>query len=559
VSVRVAYMRRVRRGGLLGGLRLVGATGEASWQPRAGSEQEASAFMDAAKWIKQTLEGPRSRDALETLVLDANGAACSWLTCTSTDLSTVGAAARGAGVADDESGGSSTSPVEFFAPSDMDSSVQPLGVEIKPESKHTFLKSRKSKDAPVPQRVAVLATSDVPGRVLVDELDRLGVRVGHVCTIWHAMASAWGTTANSPGNPVKGASSRESVATSSGDAIVGVVLIDPDGQLLWCWAHEGELLASGSMRLRTLRAVTVGGGDEDAAAVIACDAGDVGRLVNEWLGWSMQLSRGPTRVVCVLPESMGDVQPDDSPVMRAGEFGEAFASKWAMASVDAVVHDDPIAATLKRMVNVLEATPASATLQPGQALLTLSNRPNVQTRRLYVWGAAALFAIAGAVGALGWMFQRQAANAEERAMGYRAAWQKPAKDIYPQAFDAGFQKGLSPLAKLTDEVKRREDAMSKPTIASDIKPVMAELEKISLVLSAPNVKVENIVLDSGSVPRVMVVVPTTRDAELLLEGLRRVSGGVLTNWTMSMQDVSGTGERRATFESKWPDDKRAER
>jgi hypothetical protein len=313
------------------------------------------------------------------------------------------------------------------------------------------------------------------------------------------------------------------------------------------------------MRLRTLRAVTVGGGDEDAAAVIACDAGDVGRLVNEWLGWSMQLSRGPTRVVCVLPESMGDVQPDDSPVMRAGEFGEAFASKWAMASVDAVVHDDPIAATLNRMVNVLEATPASATLQPGQSLLTLSNRPNVQTRRLYVWGAAALFAIAGAVGALGWMFQRQAANAEERAMGYRAAWQKPAKDIYPQAFDAGFQKGLSPLAKLTDEVKRREDAMSKPTIASDIKPVMAELEKISLVLSAPNVKVENIVLDSGSVPRVMVVVPTTRDAELLLEGLRRVSGGVLTNWTMSMQDVSGTGERRATFESKWPDDKRAER
>jgi hypothetical protein len=82
--------------------------------------------------------------------------------------------------------------------------------------------------------------------------------------------------------------------------------------------------------------------------------------------------------------------------------------------------------------------------------------------------------------------------------------------------------------------------------------VLTELEKISLVLSAPSVKVENISLDSGGVPRVQVTVPTTRDAEQLLEGLRRVSGGVLTNWTMSMQDVGGTGERRATFESKWP-------
>ncbi|HLP86176.1 MAG TPA: hypothetical protein VK157_17620 [Phycisphaerales bacterium] len=559
MSVRVVYMRRARRGGLVAGLRLVGATGEATWTPRVSSEQDAGVFTDAAKWIKQTLEGPRSRDALEAIVLDASGATCAWVTSASTDLSAVASAARGAGVNDEESG-SGGSAMEFFAPSDMESSVQPLGVEIKPESKHTLLKARKPKDLPAPQRLAVLATGDVPGRVLVDELDRVGVRTGQVCTIWHAMASAWGSTANSPGTPVS--SSRESVATSSGDAVVGVVLIDPEGQLLWCWAHEGELLASGSMRVRVVRPVAVGG-DDTPDAIIACDAADVGRLVNEWLGWSMQLSRGPTRVVCVLPESMGDggdvATGDEATMMRAGEFGEAFANKWAMASVDAVVHDDPVGATLKRMVNVLEATPASVSLKPGQALVALSNRPNVQTRRLYVWGAAALFGAAGVVGALGWMFQRQAAAADAQAAAYRAAWQQPAKDVYPPAFDSGFQRGVSPLQKLSDEVKRREDAMSKPSIASEIKPVLTELEKISLVLSAPNVKVENIQLDSGSVPRVMATVPTTRDAELLLEGLRRVSGGVLTNWTMTMQDVGGTGERRVTFESKWPDDKRTER
>jgi len=549
VSIRVAYMRRVRRGGLMAGVRLVGATGEATWQPRDQAEQDAGTFADAAKWIKQTLEGPRSRDALEAVVLDASGTACAWMTTTSTDLQVLGAAARNAGVTDDDGGSSSTSAVEFFAPSDMDSSVQPLGVEIKPESQHTFLKTRKPKDAPPPQRVAVLAAGDVPARVLVDELDKLNVRVGQVCTVWHAMAAAWGTTANSPGTPVSGG--RESVATSAADAVVGVVLIDPEGQLLWCWAHEGELLASGSMRLRVLRPV-MAGGNETGPAVVACDAADVGRLVNEWLGWSMQLSRGPTRVICVLPESMGELPEGEPGVMRAGEFGEAFASKWAMASVDAVVHDDPLGATLKRFVTVLEATPASATVLPGQALVALSNRPNMQTRRLFVWGAAALFALAAAVGALGWMFQRQTGAAETREAGYRQAWQDPAKAIYPLAFDASFQRGISPLNKLLDEVKRREEAMSKPGIASDIKPVLTELEKISLVLSAPSVKVENISLDSGGVPRVQVTVPTTRDAEQLLEGLRRVSGGVLTNWTMSMQDVGGTGERRATFESKWP-------
>ncbi len=550
MSVRVAYMRRLRRGGLLEGLRLTGATGEALWKPREQAEQDASAFVDAAKWIKQTLEGPRSRDALEAIVLDASGSACAWMTTTSTDLSVLGAAARGAGATEDESGGSATSAVEFFAPSDMDSSVQPLGVEIKPESQHTLLKARKPKDAPQPQRVAVLAAGDVPARVLVDELDRLNVRVGQVCTVWHAMAAAWGTTANAPGTPVSGG--RESVATSTADAVVGVVLVDPEGQLLWCWAHEGELLASGSMRLRVLRPVMAGGSDEPGEAVVACDSADVGRLVNEWLGWSMQLSRGPTRVVCVLPGSMGELPDAEAGVMRAGEFGEAFAGKWAMASVDAVVHDDPIGATLKRFVGVLEATPASTSVSAGQALVALSNRPNVQTRRLYVWGAAALFALAGAVGGLGWLFDRQTAAAETRAAAYRQAWQDPAKQIYPLAFDATFQRGIAPLDKLLDEVKRRERAMSKPTVASEIKPVLAELEKISLVLSAPNVKVENITLDSSGVPRVQVTVPTTRDAEQLLEGLRRVSGGVLSNWTMSMQDVGGTGERRATFESKWP-------
>jgi hypothetical protein len=554
VSVRVAYMRRVRRGGLLAGLRLTGVTGEATWEPRAGAEQNASVFSDAAAWIKLTLEGPRSRDALEAIVLDAGGSACAWMTTTSTDLAVLGAAARSGGASDDESGGSATSAVEFFAPSDMDSSVQPLGVEIKPESQHTLLKGRKPKQAPPAQRVAVLAAGDVPARVLVDELDRLGVRVGQVCTIWHAMALAWGTTANAPGTPVS--TSRENVAISSADAVVGVVLIDPQGQLLWCWAHEGELLASGSMRLRVVRPVMAGAADESAESSVACDAADVGRLVNEWLGWSMQLSRGPTRVICVMPPSMGEQA--ESGEMRAGEFGEAFASKWAMASVDAVVHDDPIGATLRRLVGVLEATPAHATTQPGHALVALSNRPNVQTRRLYVWGAAALFALAGAVGALGWMFQRQAAAAEVRAAEYREAWQEPARAVYPLALDASFQRGTPPLTKLLDEVKRREEAFNKPSIASEIKPVLTELEKISLVLSAPNVKVENITLDSMSVPRVQVTVPTTRDAEQILEGLRRVSGGVLSNWTMSMQDVGGTGERRATFESKWPDERRSQ-
>ena len=73
MSVRVCYLRRSDRGGLLKGLRLVGQEADESWpaepidsqaraQPAASvsSSQSAQTYDDAAAWIKRQLASTRS-------------------------------------------------------------------------------------------------------------------------------------------------------------------------------------------------------------------------------------------------------------------------------------------------------------------------------------------------------------------------------------------------------------------------------------------------------------------------------------------------------------------
>jgi hypothetical protein len=79
--------------------------------------------------------------------------------------------------------------------------------------------------------------------------------------------------------------------------------------------------------------------------------------------------------------------------------------------------------------------------------------------------------------------------------------------------------------------------------------VVRELELLSLVLASPTVEVLSITLDSASVPVVEVLVPTTSEAEALLEGLRRIGGSTIASWSM---DISSQGEkRRARLSGRW--------
>ena len=76
MSVRVALLNRSARGGLLHSLRLVGATSDVTWQPpgiKSDSEQREQHYQHAAEWTRTQLDGARTRDTLELLVLDPTG------------------------------------------------------------------------------------------------------------------------------------------------------------------------------------------------------------------------------------------------------------------------------------------------------------------------------------------------------------------------------------------------------------------------------------------------------------------------------------------------------
>ena len=300
MSVRVAYVQRSGRGLVVRGVRMASQTTDALWPeggrpeggtPDAQGEQDAGTYRTIAAWIKTNLHGARSRDSLELLCLDASGAIYSWLSAPTRDPQVVALLARQGGPTASEAGESTSpdfTPVSYFAPTPLDSTVQPLPADAdQPVVTGKHAKPGKGSEPRPSHRMAALAASDLPARLLVDALDGVGVRVGEVATVWHAMALAWDRGARAApsvdGEPVAGAS-----------PVTGVVMIDDDARLLWCWSQRGRLLAGGSIRLRTVPGAASAEGDAPAPAPVPlCVREDVARLAAEWVAWSMQLSRAP--------------------------------------------------------------------------------------------------------------------------------------------------------------------------------------------------------------------------------------------------------------------------
>lgn len=564
MSVRVALLERTARGGLLHSLRLVGATADESWKPaglRADADQSPEHYAQGAAWIKERLVGPRTRDSLELLVLDPTGGVCSWMNVSHSDLAKLAIQARSSGVPDDLEGATpSISPVEFFASSSTDSSVQPLGFEqttavadAKPSRRQIAgKKADQAADAHNgSRRLAVLALTDVPARVMLDALDHEGIRTAGVASFWHALAMAW--------SPGAGAGAQRVAAdpltqTPSATDTAAVILVEDTGRLSWCWCERDRLLCAGVMRCPVVRNADQ---SADAESLVALGKDDIARLASEWLSWSVQTQASPTRIVCVLPKNLAvpSASPPDAPAntigLSAGEFGEALASTWRGALLDMVVHEDPLGATLRRLVSFLESTPASPTPDSRTALLDLAARPGRQHRTMYLWTAGALVALAVAAGVVGWRFRSQAEDARQTVRGWGDAWRPTVEQLFPAALAP--RPTFTSLMELEDEVKRRQEAVTGPDKVAKARPILPEFESISLVVGAPGIKLQEISLDSTERPqRVVVIAPTTAEAEAVLEGLKRVGGSMLTDWNFTVQPEGTGDERRVTLTAKWP-------
>lgn len=535
MSVRVCYVKRAQRGALLTGLRLCGSRADAPWQAPAPGAKTPADFDAAARWVRDHLAGTRSPDSLPALCLDADGGVFSWLSSPSRDPAVVATLARdGPGALDDSPSGASASPVEFFAPDDSESLVQPLAPALNGRARGLRLPGR-GKAEPAPQaaeRLAVLSQLDTPARLLIDALDRAGVGVEGVVSIWHAMIRAWDPAAT---RSAPAPADARVVADSSAPALA-VVLNDAAGRLLWAWGRDGSLLAGGAIRVR---------GSQGHWQVSRDDAS---RLVNDWLAWAAQLGEAPSRVVCVVP-------PGEEGSEGLALFGEALASAWPGAGVDIAAHDDPLGATLSRLAERLEAAPAPrhADASPDHGLVRLTLRRGREHRRLYIWSAAAMVVAAGAVAAWGHAIRDRASDAARSAAEWDAAWRERVGQLYPDV--PLVQIGRRPVDILREELQKKERLLRRPDKAEPAMPVLQELETLSFIIGDPAYTLEELSLDTRGLNRVRVVTDDISSAEGLLSALRDIDGSHMADWRERFspkQDLQGGTPRvLAEFTGSW--------
>lgn len=539
MSVRVCYMMRESRGAGLASLRLVGQASDESW-PAEGTRVTTGdpGSIDAgAAWIRQRLQATRTARALTALVLDASAGVCAWVSSPSREAGVVAAIARsGAAVAavDGSAGEASVragAALEYFAPSDPESSIEPLAPP-QPGSGTT--------------RLAVLGVSDVSARLLIDALDTEGVPVEQSSTIWHALCAAW-----DPGARVRKPTDTEVIAAAP---LCAVVLVDPAGTLIWAWSREGRLVAGGSLRLRMAPVASVDSEQaaESDAPRVMLGSDEASRLTAEWLSWSVQLSAAPARVVCLTPEGVA-----------AGEFGRDLTRLWPGASVDVAVQPDAIGTTLQRFADHLENysapdTRAAAEGEPpsaGAMLMGLSQRPGRATRHAHLWIAGAVAGLAGLGLVASWKLSSAASQRRETAAAWESQWRASIQEVFPDALRP--VPRVSPQELLSDEIRRKERELLPVEQPEKTMPVLQELETISMVVGNSLFSLDRISLDTRRI-EVVVLARSTKDAEDLLESLRRIGGSHATDWTMRLRDRRDGQETliEGRYEAQWNPDLR---
>lgn len=532
---RVAYLERSDRGASVRGVRLVGPHDEDRWENLAagGEPDPAAAASRAAGWIADKLAEKRGK-SLAMLCIDADGSVCSWVSASSPEERVVASLARAHAGAGDESG--SETPLAFFAPADAESRVQALD-QPRAAPARRWIPSRGKAPPEPPRRMGVLASADLAARLVIDALDASGIAVDSATSIWHLLAAAWDPSARQ--KPPAG----DPGALTQAGPLTAVVLVEGPDRLIWSWSDAGALVAAGSIRLDGKPSARVG--DEGEAPETRSPLGEhhVARLASEWLGWSLQVGRGPGRVICVVPPVAAGVRTAD------GEepVGARLARVWPQASVDAAVMEDPIGATLRRAL-AAEPDPVALGGDPRTGLVALSHRPARAHRRLYQWSALAIGVGAAALAAAAWRIDARAASASEAAATMRQEIRQTIEQVYPPAMIAPG----GPVLELQKRVSELESKFSAKAPDPPM-PILQEIEALSNVLGSDMIELEELGVAGLSIV-VIVRVPDLATFELLRDALPEVSGSQAVNWTSTQVGGAGGEGLRYQLTASWSDE-----
>lgn len=566
-----AFLERWGGGAALVRVRLVDARDQRVWTPSApdpGSpgdpETIRAAIREAAEWIARQLGDQATRGVL-TVCLDADAARCAWLSSPSAEPRVVRAAVMNAVTAGGDDTGAATPT--FWSTQQaglgLDLSVQALGsADPAPVAKPA------RGEPPQPEaraRLAVLAVPDLAARLLLDELDRLGIVVHSVTSLWHAAALAWdpsraeelhgGTLANAtPADPL----------LSAAEPVAAVVLVEPAGRLVWCWTRAGVLLAAGTMRLRRvapaaqeLALVSAVSNTEPPVPLpepapeleIDFSDADLGRILTDWLAWSLQLGLAPARIVGLGPTHL--ITSLKSPARNSvgiASVTAALATHWTGSVATAAAQNDPVRATLTRLA---EAFRGSAEILPiSQSLGELAARPSRKTRRMHWWLSSAIVAAVFVLAALTWRIERSGAalraEAEQAAVDRRAALEK-IKDLDPRLLT-----DPDPIRLVRTKLTQMADIKKQMKPERPVLPVFARL--IEAVETSPGIRFHmqgRLSVSSTGAVTASFAVPDADAGARFLQSLRVDAAALGVDWR---GNTTGAGDsRRYVLAGSWED------
>ena len=492
---------------------MVGLRADDHWDATASGSPDAvlQTIDDAAVWIKQRLKSSGgSSKSLPMLCLDTDGAVCTWTRPEDTSPDMIASAI------DQLEAGNDEDSLDAGMHSAMGERFPNLPLEVHYEALSDDQTSEGS-------RRVVIATPDIPARLLIDHLDSMGIRIGRVESLWSLIARTW-----DPGAPHRSSSRNAQRVISTDDPVCGSVILDPkQSRLIWTWSKEGRLIATGSMRIQP----------GSTGPVLQKD--DLSRLCADWLGWASQLGVVPMRVVLVVPELEEGL---DLP-----HIGSMFSKHWYSATVDLITEPDPILSTLRAIQGIEDDPFENDASQSPHSSLTfggqLTHRPGRAHRSMYRWAGAALVFAGLGIGWTAWTLWSAGTETSTQAKQVRSEMVRNAMTLQPPIAD---------IRGLTYELQARLNlllAKSGPVSVTPTKPVMEELETISYVLGMSGIEIDSIQL-THTLVKVQIRVNDLQLAEQINEAFRSIDGSHL-QWRTS-PDLKNRGEQiEASYTATW--------
>lgn len=505
--------------------RLLSERSDETWNAGASDDADTAALnaVESAQWVKDRLAETRSPRRLDTLCLDVDGAVCSWVKGRDADTELIRSAVEGM---DSAAGSADEDALDPHQTPGVADRLPRLPLEVS----YDLLDRERSAD-----RTAVLAAPDAPARLFLDRIDALGVRVERVITFWHALAEAW-----DPG--AKPATNQGPDIITTDHPPAAIVAVDHQAaRLVWAWSQNGSLLACGSIRLKHARPASSGSpaGPQPTTPVVAAEIApplaevhehDIARLAADWLGWSAQIGVCPARTIVVgRPAGTG---------MSPREIGTALTRAWPGSLTDLAGCDDAVAETLRRTLDAKHIN----TFAP------LTERPTRAHRSAYRSAAAALLVASACVVVLGVLFFARAARTRELAQDVRAERTQVLSAVDPALVTDPF--AVRTIEAQINAIERRTGAVR----VESPRPILQELETLSLVLAAPGISVDELDL-TDSIITIKARLADVKAAEQLDQALRRVGGGSQLKWSGPSVTPGRSAEVNATYSAFWPQER----